>query len=558
MSLARVTAMATPDTNEVSELRDRLHDVEETLRAIRSGEVDALVVHGPEGDRVFTLQGADRTYRVLIEGMQQGAVSLSVDGTVLYCNQCFADMLRWPHQRVVGASVSSFLTAPDRLAFAKMLEEGKRGSSQGELQFEIATGQLLPVYVVLAPLPLHDAAALCMVVTDLTEPKKHRDLQEADRRKDEFLAMLAHELRNPLAPIQNAVAILQHYGPLDENVKYATEIIGRQIHHLARLVDDLLDVSRITLGKVTLERQPVELATIIAAAVETSRPAIDARKHQLTLSLPPKGVRVEADPTRLAQVIGNLLANASKYTEEGGQIFLATKRSGDSIEIRVRDTGVGISEELLPRVFDLFIQGDRSLARSEGGLGIGLTLVRRLVELHDGAVTAHSAGPGTGSEFIIRLPLIGDAEPAEETAPSRQTAGGGASLKILIVEDNKDGAQTLAKLLSFMGHHVRIAYNGQEALDIVDSVQPDVIFLDIGLPGMNGFEVARRMRRHANLQDAMLIAMTGYGQAQDVDRSREAGFDHHLVKPVAPEVLRKLLDSVLSHGPSAVRATVPG
>ncbi len=259
----------------------------------------------------------------------------------------------------------------------------------------------MPVFVALAPLPLTDAVAICMVVTDLTDSKKHQDLLETNRRKDEFLAMLAHELRNPLAPIQNAVAILQHLGRADDQLTYARDIIGRQVHHLSRLVDDLLDVSRITLGKVTLKKAPVEVVTVMARAVETSRPAIDVRGHELTLSLPPKSVQVEGDPTRLAQVIGNLLTNAAKYTEEGGEIFLSAERDGAEVVIRVRDTGMGIPADLLPRVFDLFTQGDRSLARSEGGLGIGLTLVRRLVEMHGGTVDASSDGPGKGSEFSV-------------------------------------------------------------------------------------------------------------------------------------------------------------
>ena len=529
---------------DLQELHRRLEEAEETLRAIRSGEVDALVVESAEGERIYTLQGADYSYRALIEAMQQGAVSLSGDGTILYCNRGFADMLKTPHEKAIGATVAAFLPASQQALFEPMLRQGRTRNSQGELQFQAADGTLLPVYVALAPLPPAEAVSLCMVVTDLTEQKKHQDLQEENRRKDEFLAMLAHELRNPLAPIQNALAVLQHPGCTDEKVTYSREIIERQVHQLSRLVDDLLDVSRITLGKVKLQKEPVELASILGRAIETSRPAIDSQRHRLTLSLESSDARLQADSTRLAQVIGNLLTNAAKYTDKGGEIFLTTQRQGGEILIRVRDTGMGISPELLPHVFDLFIQGDRALARSEGGLGIGLTLVRRLVELHGGKVEAHSAGPGKGSEFVVRLPALAEEFPSiEKKVCAVDRPNGHACRSVLIVDDNKDGADSLALLLNLMGHKVHISYTGPEALEAAKVVRPHVVLLDIGLPGMSGYDVARRLRDRTVFGTTVLVAMTGYGQREDRQLSREAGFHHHLVKPVNPEVLQGLLES---------------
>jgi PAS domain S-box-containing protein len=528
---------------DLKELQQQLEESAETLRAIRNGEVDALVVQTPEGDRVYTLQGADHFYRVLIENMQQGAASLNADGTILFCNRCFAEMVQLPHEKVVGTGFAQLLPEAQRPIFTELLQAGRSGKSQGELELPIAGGTALPVLVALSPLPLDRPELLCMVVTDLTEHKKHKDLQLANRRKDEFLAMLAHELRNPLAPIQHSVAILQHGGAASENLTYAGDIIGRQVQHLARLVDDLLDVSRITLGKVVLHKERVELATVLARAVETSRPVIDARRHRLTLSLPPRGVRVLADPTRLAQVIGNLLTNAAKYTDEGGDILLACQREGDEVVIRVRDTGMGIPSELLPQVFGLFIQGERSLDRSEGGLGIGLTLVHRLVDMHAGTVEAQSDGPGKGSEFVVRLPALAD-EPQSLEPEAAPDSGPGGNHCVLVVEDNRDGADSLAVLLNLMGHQVRVAYNGSEAVQLANTLRPHVVLLDIGLPGMSGYEVARHLRDLPGFEKTLLIAMTGYGQEEDRQRGREAGFDHYLVKPVDLDKIEHLLKSI--------------
>ncbi len=364
-------------------------------------------------------------------------------------------------------------------------------------------------------------------------------LREADRRKDEFLAMLAHELRNPLAPIRNALEVMKRSEAAPEALRQTREMMERQVQVMARLVEDLLDVSRITRGKVELRKGLVDLRAVVARAVETARPLIEARGHDFTMDLPPEGLPVEGDAVRLAQVIANLLNNAAKYTEPGGRIRLSAGREGGEIVLRVRDTGVGIAPDVLPRVFDLFVQEAHPSNLSQGGLGIGLTLVKRLVEMHGGRVEAHSEGPGKGSEFVMRLPAAEAPLPRPELGPT--TGGSAAGRRILVVDDNADSADSLAELLQFWGHEVRTAHSGAEALDAARDFRPDAVLLDLGMPDMNGYEAARLLRDRAGLNGTAFIALTGYGQDAERRRSAEAGFQAHLVKPVDPEELRKLL-----------------
>jgi signal transduction histidine kinase/CheY-like chemotaxis protein len=383
----------------------------------------------------------------------------------------------------------------------------------------------------------------------LDNARLYREVQEADRRKNEFLSMLAHELRNPLAPIRNGVHILRAIGSIDARVREVRDMMDRQVQHLVRLVDDLLDISRITRGKIRLQTEPVDLAAVVAGAVETCRPLIDLRRHRLFVSVPPSSIRVEGDAVRLGQVVSNLLNNAAKYTEEGGQIRLTLACEDDQAVVRVRDTGMGIPPEMLSSIFDLFTQADRSLDRSQGGLGIGLTLARRLVEMHGGGVEAHSTGPGRGSEFVVRLPLLKD-----EDGGSRIEENGGAldprssildppSRRVLVVDDNRDAAQSLALLLGVAGHQTRICHDGPSCLEAAAEFRPEAVLLDIGLPGMDGYEVARRLRSHPATDRALLVALTGYGQADDLRRAREAGFNHHFVKPADLDALAALLAS---------------
>jgi PAS domain S-box-containing protein len=346
-------------------------------------------------------------------------------------------------------------------------------------------------------------------------------LRDADRRKDEFLAMLAHELRNPLAPIRNAVEILKHLGINEPKVKWSGEVINRQVEHLTRLVDDLLDVSRITRGKIELRKEMTDLMVVIGRALEASRPLIDARRQNLVLELPPESLRVEGDVTRLAQVISNLLNNASKYSDEGGHLQFSATRAEEEVILSVRDDGMGIAAETLPHVFELFT--------------------------HGGKVEALSDGPGKGSEFIVRLPVVVAVHESSKTAPN--ATGPSKSTKshcrILVVDDNLDSAQSMALLLELEGHEVQMALDGPQALERAQTFRPQVIVLDIGLPGLNGYEVARQVRSDPEMKQTVLIALTGYGRAEDRARSKEAGFDHHLTKPVNHDLLSSLIKSMI-------------
>ena len=364
-------------------------------------------------------------------------------------------------------------------------------------------------------------------------------LREADRRKDEFLAMLGHELRNPLAPIRNAVEILRSEdAPLREK---ARTIIARQVGHLSRLVDDLLEVSRITQRKVVLKRHDVTLRTVVEAAIETARPYLDAARHHLTVSMPPGDVWLNVDPVRIAQALGNLLHNAAKFTPPDGHVRVEARRTGDHLEIAVDDDGVGIAPETLPLVFDLFTQDERSLERSQGGLGIGLSLVRGMVEMHGGSVRAESGGPQRGSRFTIRLPLAGNAAP-HHGLPA-EAASAGAGRRVLVVEDNLDAAETLGMMLTTHGHDVTVVTDSDAAIPAARAARPDVVLLDIGLPGMDGYQLARRLREHPETRGAYLIAVSGYGQDRDRARSADAGFDLHLTKPVEPAHLVEAIGS---------------
>jgi signal transduction histidine kinase/DNA-binding response OmpR family regulator len=386
----------------------------------------------------------------------------------------------------------------------------------------------------------------------LDNARLYRNIQEADRNKNEFLSMLAHELRNPLAPIRNAIQLLRMRGSKEPETVLLQDMIDRQVHQLTRIVDDLLDLSRITRGKIHLKMECVDMAGVIARAVETSRPLIDSRKHKLTLVFPPEPVHVRGDPIRLSQAISNLLNNAAKYTEEAGRIDMNVEHRDNMVVLRIRDNGMGIPADMLSSIFEMFKQVDRSLDRSQGGLGIGLTLVYKLIEMHGGRVEAFSDGPNEGSEFVVYLPLLIAEEvpppPNGALLPSLSEAGVSPVVpqrrRVLIVDDNTDAAHSLSMLMEIGGHEVRLCYDGQSALAESETFQPDVVLLDIGLPGLDGLEVARRLRAMNLSPRPMLVALTGYGQADDVRRSQEAGFDHHLVKPADPQSLTALLASM--------------
>ncbi len=370
-------------------------------------------------------------------------------------------------------------------------------------------------------------------------------LKEADQRKDEFLAMLAHELRNPLAPIRTAVQLLRIRELAEPDRAYARDVIDRQVEHLVNLIDDLLDVSRITRGMITLDREPVLVGAVVARAVETTRPAIDNRRHELTIELPDELLTVDGDKTRLVQVVSNILHNAAKFTEPGGRIRLRVSRDNGHAVVSVADTGCGVAAEFLPTMFDLFTQAQGKLSREQGGLGIGLALARRLTEMHGGTITARSDGPGRGTEIVVRLPIA-----AAVRANSLTTTANGLTLppiptrRVLIADDNRDAAEALSMRLRMAGHDVRVVHDGVEALAAADALAPDVVLLDLGMPRMDGYEAARRMSGRPWRQHATLVALTGWGQQEDRDRSAAAGFDRHLVKPIGEADLSDVLQKV--------------
>ena len=369
-------------------------------------------------------------------------------------------------------------------------------------------------------------------------------LAEADRRKDEFLATLAHELRNPLAPITNSIHLLRLLSSGQTESRQLSEILERQVSHMVRLVDDLMELSRITRGLMELRVMRLDLASVIRNAVEASRPLVELGNHTLQVSVPEQMLPLEGDAVRLAQVFANLLNNAAKYTDRGGHIWLSAIREADWAVVSVRDDGLGIAPDMLPRVFEMFTQADRAGLRAQSGLGIGLTLVKSLVELHGGRVLALSEGLGMGSEFIVRLPLVRVGAPAPEI-PVYEEPPRLAGLRILVADDSRDGAESLALLLRHLGAEVRIAHNGPEALEALPEFRPEVAVLDIGMPGMTGFEVARRIRIRPEYAGMTLIALTGWGQEADKSRTRSAGFDHHLIKPADLDTLKQLLTSLL-------------
>jgi PAS domain S-box-containing protein len=493
------------------------------------------------------LRESEERFRLLMEGVKDYAIfMLDPEGRIVSWNSGAELIKGYRTEEVLGRHFSLFYPAE---ALARGWPEHELRMARAEGRFEDEgwrvrkDGSLFWANVVITPL-YGDGKRLrgyAKITRDLTERRRIEMLEEADLRRNEFLAMLSHELRNPLAPIRNALSVMRMSGVNESALSWARTVLDRQVAHLSRLVDDLLDVSRIAIGKITLQREPLELAQIVTSAVESSQPLIDSREHTLEVLLPAEPLRIEGDLPRLSQIVLNLLNNAAKFTPKGGHIRLTVEREGAMAAIRVHDTGIGISADLLPNVFDLFTQGDRSLDRTEGGLGIGLTLVHRLVKLHGGSVEALSAGSGLGSELVVRLPLL--AVPVPAGLPPRAESWPAGSRRVLVVDDNRDATETLELLLQLWGHEVQSALNGPEALSRAEEFRPEVILLDIGLPGMSGYEVARRLRDLPGFRDVFIVAVTGYGQDSDRLRSQEAGFGHHLVKPVQPEVLQELIAS---------------
>jgi PAS domain S-box-containing protein len=494
-------------------------------------------------------------HRTTVANLGEGMYTVDRQGLVTYVNPEAERLFGWTAAELLGKRMHEVTHHhyPDGRPFPieecsgfSVLHEGQV-LRDFEDTFIRKDGTFFPVAYSSSPLKGADGQTVGLVVVfqDITERKLHEQaLRDADRRKDEFLAMLAHELRNPLAPIRNSLNILRLMSQSDPAVEQVGQMMERQVNHMVRLVDDLLEVSRITRGKIELRLELVEVAGVVRSAVETSQPLISAAGHQLAVSIPPEPLTVHADPVRLSQVISNLLNNSAKYTETGGQIWLTVRREDDHVAISVRDTGIGIAPEMLPNVFQLFTQVDRDSARAQGGLGIGLTLVKSLTEMHGGEVHAHSAGPGQGSEFVIRLPLAAQQAGAETPPAEDGPRSGFSPRRILVVDDNRDAAMSMGMLLKVLGSDVRVEFSGPDALSAMAEYRPAIVLLDIGMPGMDGYEVARRIRQQPEYKDVTLIALTGWGQESDRRRSQSAGFDYHLTKPADINVLETLLISL--------------
>jgi PAS domain S-box-containing protein len=499
----------------------------------------------------YNLEVSEARYRRLFETAQDAILILDGNtGKIFDANPFIKEMLGYSQEELVGKElwqIGLFRDqAESRAAFGELQAQGY--IRYEDLPLETKQGQRIDVEFVSNVYQVDHRQVIQCNIRDITERSRlerqtHEQaeaLAELHHRKDEFLAMLSHELRNPLSAIFNALHILRLEETENPIQRKAKIVLERQVGQLAHLIDDLLDVSRVITGRIQLHRERLEMRGIVERALESVRSLIEQRKHELSVSLPAEPVWLQGDSTRMEQVVVNLLNNAAKYTDEGGHIWITVEEERGEVVLRVRDTGVGIAPELLPRIFDLFTQAVRTLDRSQGGLGIGLSLVQKLVELHGGSVEARSTGLGQGSEFIVRLPALSSAGESKY-APLETAKRAAQTSRVLVVDDNRDAADVLVMMLQMFGHEVQAAYTGQTAVEMAVEYQPDVVLLDIGLPDMNGYEVARHLRQQPQTKDVRLIAMTGYGQDSDRQRSEEAGCEQHLVKPVDPQKLQELL-----------------
>ena len=492
----------------------------------------------------------------IVESSHDAVISKTLDGVIRTWNTGAERLFGYSAEETVGRHIS-LLIPPERLA------EGEEDRilarlARGELVDHFETvrvskdGRRLDISLTVSP--IHDREGRVIgaskVARDVTERKRveaalreaAEALKEADRRKDEFLAVLAHELRNPLAPLRNGLQVMRLGADDPELVARTREMMDRQLSHMVRLIDDLLDVSRISRNKMELRCSRVLLADVVSSAVETARPALEAAGHELTIALPPEPVHLDADLTRLAQVFGNLLHNSAKYTDRGGHIGLSAARDGNQIRVSVHDDGIGIPAAALPSLFEIFSQVDRSIERSTGGLGIGLALVKGLVEMHGGTVEAASPGPDQGSTFTVTLPLAEERTEPASALPAEESPGAAESQRrILVVDDSPDSAASMAMMLEFLGNQVRTAHDGLEAVDVAERFRPHVVLMDIGMPRLNGYEATRRIREQAWGNGIAIVALTGWGQEADRARSKEAGCAGHLVKPIHLPDLEKLL-----------------
>lgn len=517
---------------------------EQRLRAItllqqKALALEAEIAHRKEVEKALANRESELTD--FFENASEGLHKVGPDGMILWANNAECQLLGYTREEYIGRSIREFHVDSDTIE--SIFQRLGRGESLENVSARLRCKDGRIKHVLISSSACIEDGSL-RYTRCFTRDITHRhlaeeSLKEADRKKDEFLATLAHELRNPLAPIKNALEVLQ-LGDCSEEVDELRQVMQRQVEQLIRLVDDLLDVSRITRGKIELRKQQVNLHDVIQSAVETSRPLVDAARHSLTIELPAEPVMVVGDQARLAQVFSNLINNSAKYTEPGGKIQVAVQPRGGEVIVSVRDNGIGICCDSLAHVFDMFSQVDGSLNRAQGGLGIGLTLVRRLVELHGGTVNAMSEGLGKGSEFVVRLSSCQETEQAE-AARQKQPLAASQGRRVLVVDDNRDSRDSLGKLLSLLGHEVAVACDGEQAIETASRFLPNVILMDVGMPKIDGYEATRRIRNTNWGKEIQIIALTGWGQPQDVQRSADAGCAAHLVKPVELQDLVPLL-----------------
>ena len=503
-----------------------------------------------------SLRESEEHFRLLVDGVEEYAIfMLDPRGNIVSWNRGAERIKGYRASEIIGTHFSRFY--PTRLILegkpAWELEMATRyGSFEDEGWRIRKDGSQFWANVVITALrdKTGRLRGFAKVTRDMTERRRIEDLENADRQKDQFLALLAHELRNPLAPIRTAIEVLRRENATPAEIDQARDIAERQLRNMARLLDDLLDVSRVREGRIELRMETLDVRSVMRSAAQAAGPLIESRNHTLTVVDPESEILVRADPVRLEQVLGNLLNNAAKYTDPGGQIHMSAEKIAGEAVIRVRDSGVGIEPLMIPRVFDLFVQAERRTELSAGGVGIGLSVVKKLVELHGGHVEAISAGAGRGSEFIVGLPAV-ERRPGERVSTdvqARPSPLARAPLRVLLVDDNADSADGLAMLLELQGHETRVAYDGESALETARSFRPHAALLDIGMPSMDGYELARRLRAAPETKETMLVAMTGWGQEEDQRKGREAGFAHHLVKPFEPSAIEKVLADVRPPG----------
>jgi len=489
-----------------------------------------------------SLRATERRLSRIFETNLLGLLYFGIDGHVFDANDELLRIIGYSREELREGKVDWSRMTPEEFKAQdhRAVQELRRTGVHAPIEKQYLRKDGSRVWILVGSAMIDVAMGIGFVL-DLSGVKEAEDaLREADRRKDEFLATLSHELRNPLAPIRSALELLKRSHSPEPTLQSATGIIDRQIHHMVRLVDDLLDVSRITLGQVNLRQENVSLNAVLNDAIETARPAIEAAEHRFTVNLPTQPLELAGDPTRLSQVFQNILNNAAKYTPPGGAIDLALEREGQHARVRIRDTGIGIPVELQTRIFELFTRAHPSEKMKTSGLGIGLSLAKKLVELHGGQIEVRSEGLGTGSEFVVTLPLAAASHAVEATREAA-TSGESTAKRVLVVDDNRDAAESLGMLIEVMGSEVRVTFDGAKALEVAKEFAPDIVLLDIGMPGMDGYEVARRLRSSERGSEMTLVALTGWGQKEDKQIAFEAGFDKHFTKPIDPNALTELV-----------------